>query len=190
MQKSDYWQGLLEFFPMRPVLFAWIRYGSVLALLWILLTQAHASAWMIGAIVVPIATWCAVSLFKADHASDARSGLKLMALIRFIPFFLEQSLKGGWESALFAIHPKKSVRPGFLSFNTRLPEGRVRLYFVNIVSLLPGTVSAQLQGDELTIHALDIRADNQRALAECEQRIAVLFGIDLNHASGKKGNIS
>ncbi|MEA2115747.1 MAG: cation transporter, partial [Thermodesulfobacteriota bacterium] len=38
---------------------------------------------------------------------------------------------------------------------TLLPEGSARIFFVNTISLLPGTLSADLNGNRVTIHTLD-----------------------------------
>lgn len=165
--------------PLSVEPLEWLKYGLTFALLWILLTGGDANSWMIGVVVVPLATWCALRLFQPGRgeADNGRQAIRISALPRFMPFFLRQSLQGGWESALFAIHPGKRLHSGFIRYTTSLPEGRARLFFTNTVSLLPGTVSADWRGDTLTIHALDTRADHYQALRESEDRIAALFGL-------------
>ena len=168
---------------------AWLKYGLVFILPWTLLTEGNTGSWAIGIVVVPLATWCAMRLFPpvGKDAERADRTVRIGALVRFIPFFLEQSLKGGWESALLAIHPERRVHPGFMRYTTRLPPGRPRLYFVNFISLVPGTLSADWRGNTMTIHALDSRADNFEALRQCETRIAALFGLSLDDtAPGSK----
>ncbi len=156
----------------------WIKYGLSFSLLWVLLTQGDIGSWVIGVVVVPLATWCAICLFPpGDEGEMAKRSLRISALLRFIPFFLEQSLRGGWVSALFALHPRKRVHSGFIKYTTCLPPGRPRLFFINTVNLLPGTVSAECHGDVMTIHALDICADHDQDLRQCEKQIAALFGL-------------
>lgn len=169
--------------PLASEPLTWLNYGLVFALLWLLLSQGDTSSWVIGIVVVPLATWCAMRLFQPEsEGADAnRQSVSITAVLRFIPFFLEQSLRGGWESALFAIHPKKRLYSGFVHYRTRLPLGRARLFFINTVSLLPGTVSATWQHDTLTIHALDKRMDHYQALRHCETRVATLFNIRLDN---------
>lgn len=158
---------------------AWIKYGAVFTLLWVLLTQGVVHSWIIGILVVPLATWFALRLTPA--ASKPRQAVKPGSLLTFIPFFLVQSVKGGWESAMLALHPRKGsdLQAGFIRYQMRLPPGRIRLFFTITVSLLPGTVSASWQDDLLIIHALDTSGNNLETLAQCESQIASLFGIKL-----------
>jgi multicomponent Na+:H+ antiporter subunit E len=65
----------------------------------------------------------------------------------------------------------------------RLQSAAARLVFVDSISLLPGTLSADLQGDLVTVHALDIGDDIERSLQTLERRVADLFdeGLDSAH---------
>ncbi len=164
-------------FPMA----VWVKYGLAFALLWILLTQGDMSSWVIGIVVVASAGWCAIRLFPAGDQQRERShqSMRPTALFRFVPFFLWQSLKGGWETALLAIHPKKQVHPGFIRYSTRIPAGRPRVVFINTVSLLPGTVSVAWRQDHIIVHALDSTADIAQALQQCEARVAALYGLEV-----------
>ena len=49
----------------------------------------------------------------------------------------------------------------------------------NVVSLLPGTLSADIDGDGLVVHALDGRLPVTEQLAVLESRVADLFRIAL-----------
>ncbi len=157
-----------------------VRYGLAFALLWVLLTQGSVDSWLIGIVVVPLATWCAIYLFAVEdkHKTSVHQSLRPGALLRFIPFFIAESLKGGWQSALLAIHPQGHLRPGFIQYVTHLPAGRPQLFFINIISLLPGTVSVAWQDNTIIIHVLDIHADNDSELRRCETQIAGFFGLD------------
>jgi len=169
----------------------WVKYGLLFTLLWLLLNNGEASSWMIGILVVPVATWCAIALFPrptvtsetevGHHQVRHQQTIHLTGLVSFIPFFVWQSLRGGWDIALFAVLPNRRLHQGFIGYTTRLPAGRPQLFFLHVISLLPGTVSADWKGEGLTIHALDTRADNHQALQHCEVKIGSLFDIDLTH---------
>jgi multicomponent Na+:H+ antiporter subunit E len=168
----------------------WVKCACVFTLQWLLLTQGAWSSWVIGLFVVPAATWCAMVLFRKDdvnqeqavnqpEGSSPPATIQILAVPGFLTFFLWQSLRGGWDSALFAIDPRRHLRSGFVRYTTDLPAGRARLIFVHIVSLLPGTVSADWQEDMMVIHALDTSCNNHQSLQQCEVQVARLFGINL-----------
>lgn len=164
------------------------------ALWWILLSGDNES-WVLGVFAIPLAVWCSLRLFPGIEparpglepsrapgaANEAR--IQAMALPRFALFFLWQSLTGGCESARFALGPKAALKPGFLRFTLQLPEGKSRLYFLQLVNLLPGTVSVALEGDELLIHALDREADNHGIVASCEARIGALLNVPIVYSA-------
>ncbi len=153
------------------------KFLAFFTLVWICLSQGTMHSWILGIVVVPAATWLSVDVLCRDLISHTPS-IRLTGFARFLPFFLWQSLRGGWDSAQFALLPGKNLRLGFLKYSTCLPAGRPRLYFLHVVSLLPGTVSAAIEGDEILIHALDASADHVADLRECEAIVAALFGLE------------
>jgi len=160
---------------LKPLLF--------FAGLWLLLTEGELSSWVIGIIVVPFSAWLSVMLFKdtridsdrpAESASKIQS-IDFLRLLQFSPFFLIQSIRGGWQTATLAIRPSMPVSPGFFRYNISLQGRSARMFFMHLVSLLPGTVSARLEDDQLLIHALEISPQNSNDIKLCEQQVARLF---------------
>ncbi|MAZ66444.1 MAG: cation transporter [Kangiellaceae bacterium] len=159
----------------------WLQYGAGFTLIWVILTQGDPGAWSVGIAFVPLATWVALRLYHltSQAAGMEKGSLHPLAVLGFIPFFLFQSLKGGWDSARFAMAWHRSIQPGFLRYTTRLPPGPARIFFVNTISVLPGTINADCDGADLTIHALDTRLNHCLALQQCEEQVARLFGLPL-----------
>ena len=50
---------------------------------------------------------------------------------------------------------------------------------INCVSLLPGTLAARLDGDQVELHLLDAGEDPEPELRRLEQAIARLSGLSL-----------
>lgn len=169
----------------------WIVNGFIFSMVWVVLTQGELSAWVIGIIFVPFATWCSIGLFsyKSNDDKDSvaleRGNLRsrILSLIDFIPFFLWQSLKGGVDSALLAISPIKQQYSDFIIYETVLPSGSASIFFNNTICLLPGTISTNWEENFITIHVLDNRTLHYQDLKMCEQKIANLFGLKVRSES-------
>lgn len=103
-----------------------------------------------------------------------------LRLLRFTGFFLLSSLQGGFDVAWRALHPRLAIEPGWLRYRLTLPAGQPRTLMVSIMSLLPGTLSADLESDNtLLIHALvadDLNAVRETTL-RLEQEIAWFFSL-------------
>lgn len=137
--------------------------------LWLLLTEGAADAWVVGLPAILAALIVSRRLVPPIR-------VRLVALLRFLPMFAWRSLAGAWDVALRAMRPGRPLDPSLCTYRTSLPDGLPRVFFANTVSLLPGTLSADLEGDNLCIHALDDGEAAVESLASLESAVASLFG--------------
>jgi len=144
---------------------------ALAASLWWVLTGGDAASWVVGVPVVAAAVWSSWRL----HGGDA-GRIFLQGLLRFIPFFLWESIRGGVDVAARVLRPRMEIRPGFVSYTTALRSPAARLLFVNCISLLPGTLAADITDGELRVHTLDLGDDTGRELSRLERRVAAVYG--------------
>jgi multicomponent Na+:H+ antiporter subunit E len=149
-----------------------------LAGLWWLLTGGAAGSWLVGVPAVLGAAW----VLRRPDAHVPR--LRLLALPRFVPWFLWASLKGGLDVAARVLRPRLAITPQLVAYPLTLADERPRVAFVALVSLLPGTLSARLDGDTLHVHTLVPLAGLADELADLEARVAGLMGV--SHAGGDR----
>jgi len=147
----------------------------LLAALWWLLNPQDATSWIVGVPAVVLAAWAETRLM-----SDAHQGIRLRALPRFIPYFLFTSIHGGFDVARRALHPQRPIRPTLLHLPLRLPDGTARVFMINVVSLLPGTLSADLEESVLVVHALSHPDHSARGIRTLEAHVARLFDVPLS----------
>ena len=74
--------------------------------------------------------------------------------------------------------------PAVIDYPLRLPPGLPQAFLANIVSLLPGTLSATLDGQALMVHVMDSRGDFMTELKALEQRMARMCGVLLATSHG------
>lgn len=157
---------------------AWIRRAGVrlllLLLLWWVLTQGEPASWAIGIPTVLVATIISLRLSASSSWSWRLSGF-----LRFVPFFAYCSLKGGVDVAGRAFRPSLPLAPAMLDYSLRLPAGTARVFFANVVSLLPGTLSADIRDHTLVVHVLDSTMPVFEQLQRLEVAVARLFGCPL-----------
>ncbi|MHB1142922.1 MAG: Na+/H+ antiporter subunit E [Sulfuricaulis sp.] len=142
------------------------------ATLWWVL--AGGAAWGFGAPVIAAAVGASLALQPAR-----RVRLRPWGLLRFAGYFLTQSPRAGLDVARRAFAPGLPLAPALLTFRLRLPEGPARTLLVNTMSLLPGSLSAGIEGNRLRLHVLDTRLPVEQELREVEARIAAMFGVEL-----------
>ena len=102
----------------------------------------------------------------------------------FVLFFLLESFRGGIDVAWRSLHPDMPVQPVFFDHPMTLPEGAPSTLLISVISLLPGTLSAELRPDrdQLVVHALT--EGGAAAVERLQQRIGWLFDIaPMEHAA-------
>ncbi len=144
----------------------------VFSLLWWILTLGAIDSWLVGVPVVLLAVLASGWLLPPISWS-------LPGAASFVPFFLWRSLYGGVDVARRALHPQLPISPGLFDYRWRLPPGLPRVFMANTVSLLPGTLSAELGKEYLRVHVLDQSGDFIPELSIVEERVARLFGVSL-----------
>jgi multicomponent Na+:H+ antiporter subunit E len=161
-----------------PAVTTGMRWGPAVALaaLWILLTGADATSWVVG---VP---FIALSIFLLPGPSriEPTSGrLVIKRLPAFAWLFIVESMRGGIDVSRRVLSRQPDLEPGFFDYRTRLQSATARQLFINCISLLPGTLCADLDGDVGRIHALDSDQQAVDGIRALETSVGHLFGETL-----------
>ncbi len=154
---------------LRAVLFR----SLLFALVWWALTHGTVDSWSMGLPVVALTTLVSVLLLPPSTWS-------VSGMLRFIPFFLWQSIRGGIDVAGRALHPNLPISPGLHEYPIRLPAGLPRIFMANSVSLLPGTLCTELDDCILRVHVMDETGDFVKHLRTLENRLAAVFECELS----------
>ncbi len=150
----------------------WLVRIGVFGALWWILTAGSLESWVIGVPVVLMAVYLSRSLKSTRSYRVAP-----WSLARFLAFFVVESVKGGIDVARRALLPGQRTSPHFLEYRSNLPNGWPLALFANTISLLPGTLTARIDADRLTLHAL---AGDMRPLdgvQACERHVAAVFSL-------------
>lgn len=136
-----------------------VTYG----ILWFLFSGG--TGWWFGLPAIVLASAAAVWLrLRPWH-------LRFRLLPGFVIFFFAKMLFGAWDVARRALHPQRPIEPGWISYNLRSHNPRVRLLCSTMVGLLPGSLASHISQNELHVHVLDKRQNAARILMELEDRL-------------------
>ena len=143
----------------------------IAAIIWTTLTRGDPSI-AVGVLVVPGAALASALLLPRLPWSPR-------GLVPFAGYFLVNSLRGGLDVARLAFHARLPLAPGIVEYEFRVAGELPRVALANTISLLPGTLGADLDETRLYVHALDLGRDVRAEIAHTERRIAGLFGLRL-----------
>ncbi len=96
-------------------------------------------------------------------------------LIIYLFWLLWQIIQSGLYVAYIVLHPQMPVNPMLVRFKSRQPNVLARVILGNSITLTPGTITLEIDGDEFTVHALN--EDTEKALisGDMEARVGRLY---------------
>lgn len=153
--------------PVRAA--AWL---APLAAAWWVVSEGRPGSWGVGAPVV-----LAAAAIAGAVVPWPRRLVRPLGLVRFLGFFAVQSLRGGLDVSRRALSPSRPLAPGLVELRTRLPEGAARVLLADVTSLLPGTLTVDLEGDRVLVHGLDAGPALEAGFRALEARVADLLGL-------------
>jgi multicomponent Na+:H+ antiporter subunit E len=157
--------------PFRQRALTFVIAAAGFALVWLALARGGPGGLAAGAIALGAALWT-----WGRIAIAPRTRLRWLRLPVFAALFVRESLRGGVDVARRIVSPDMRLRPGLITMTLTLPGEGPRVLLALVVSLLPGTLAVRLEGDRLTLHALDVGSPVQSELRRIEDAIARLFG--------------
>jgi len=98
----------------------------------------------------------------------------LLGVVRFIPFFLAESARGGLDVALRALGPGRRTAPGWMEHKFQTDDPDVQLVVANALSLMPGTLCARLEDGRVVVHILDVHSAAVRFVPILEERASAM----------------
>ena len=169
----------ISFPGLRRLLF----YLLLFSFLWAVVSGNQ--GWEIGVLAIVAAT--VTVLFYPVQLLQVRP----LKFLSFSIFFFYSSLQSALAVTRIAFHPALPLYPFWMTYRFHLPAGPSRTLFVAIISLLPGTLSADMEENFIRVHTIgaDSTATRERLALQLymlEQRIAKAFGQTV---SGDRGEV-
>lgn len=105
----------------------------------------------------------------------------IMAGFRYYGYFFKELFKSNIRLAAIVLSPSLPVKPGIVKVRTRLKTRMGRLMLANSITLTPGTLSVDLDGEWLYVHWVKMETDDieeatRRIVSGFESYLEVMYG--------------
>jgi multicomponent Na+:H+ antiporter subunit E len=147
-----------------------LEVSLALALLWFALNGFER-------LLVGLLAAAAGGVLAGALASERPYRWRPLRLVGFVGFFVAESFRGGVDVAWRALRRELPIQPAFRWFRHGLPAGQPRTLLVSILSLLPGTLSADLVDDGATLVVHTLTTGASASVERLQSRIRWLFAI-------------
>jgi multicomponent Na+:H+ antiporter subunit E len=78
----------------------------------------------------------------------------------YVPYFLYYCVRANLDVAYRVLHPDMPIRPGIVKVHTTLRSEMGRTFLANSITLTPGTLAVDIDGQDLYIHWINVRGDD------------------------------
>ena len=149
-------------------------------LIWLILNGNLAQ----DTIIIGVITSAIIALFfsKSTHLEEIRFSPKaLFAMVQWGSIFLIELTLSNIDVALRMLSPKLKITPAIVEVKTTLTSKLGRLALANSITLTPGTLSVDIEGDRLYIHwidatSTDVEGATKAIVSKFEKPLEVIFG--------------
>lgn len=128
--------------------------GASLAVFWLLLSGYFTEPLLLslGAISVLFTVWLALRINRYDNE---RVRLKIdIPILRYWLWLLVEIIKANIDVARLILAPKLALSPRVVRVKATQPTDMGVVIYANSITLTPGTVTVDIDGDDLLVHAI------------------------------------
>jgi multicomponent Na+:H+ antiporter subunit E len=154
---------------------------ATLLFFWVLLNGSLANDVLsVGAIASAVIAF----FFRGNLAWFSELKLTPRALattVAYVFYYIKELVKSNVNVAAIVLSPSLPVNPGIVTVRTRLKSAMGRMLLANSITLTPGTLTVDMDGEWLHIHWVtvdspDIEGATQAIVAGFERYLEVMYG--------------
>lgn len=132
---------------MRYIVYFIIGFG-----LWLLLTLSLNFDHVITGIIVVLSGTILFGGYFTDRPVKFFQIHRLFWLIIYVPVFIWYMFRANIDVAYRVLHPLRPIKPGIVKIKTSLKSDIARVFLANSITLTPGTMTCEVDGEYLFIH--------------------------------------
>jgi multicomponent Na+:H+ antiporter subunit E len=139
---------------------------------WLVLSGHYTLLYVgLGIVSAALVTW----LNRRDEiVSDVVRALP--RLVTYLPWLLVQIVRSNLQVARLVLDPRLPIDPVVVRVRTGMRQDLAVATLANSITLTPGTVTVDIDGDELVIHALTPDTAAGVVAGEMARRVARVYG--------------
>lgn len=128
--------------------------------MWVLLTfSIELQELMVGLVVAFVATLLTRDLFP-DEMLKFFNPRRLLWAILYIPYLIYYIILANFDVAYRVLNPDLPITPGIIKVKTTLESEMAKTILANSITLTPGTLTVEIDGDNYYIHWINITTED------------------------------
>jgi multicomponent Na+:H+ antiporter subunit E len=157
--------------PVKPSYYSTVTLKTcAFFLIWLLLSESFDRLHMgMGILVAFGVAWL------NTERSSIRSSIRGWRMVWYFPCLVGRILQSGFHLSVLILHPALPIDPKMIRHQTKLQDDGSIVLLGNSITLTPGTITVELDSQDLVVHAMDDSSADDVTSRRIEQRIDGLF---------------
>lgn len=135
--------------------------------------SGHYTPLMLGFAVASIVLTLVLSFRLGIVDREGAPYVRLPQLLRYYPWLTVEVIKANWVVIKACLRADLDITPTLTKIKTVCKTDLAKVTFANSITLTPGTVTVEIEGDKLLVHGLYENGTQPEAFIEMDQRCAV-----------------
>ena len=94
-----------------------------------------------------------------------------LAMLWYWPWLLKEIVKSAWDVSRIIVHPRLPISPTWIQVRPSQRTVIGRVTYANSITLTPGTITIEAEGDEFLVHALTREGAEALAGGDMDRRV-------------------
>lgn len=120
--------------------------------LWLLLTMSVNLDHLIAGVIVVLFGTILFGGYFTDRPIKFLQVHRIFWFLVYIPVFIWYMFQANIDVAYRALHPERPIKPGIVKIKTTLKTSIAKVFLANSITLTPGTMTCEIDGEYLYIH--------------------------------------
>ena len=129
-------------------------------LLWLALTWSVAPAEVAVGLILSLLVATLLAHIYPSEPEKALDPRRLLYLALYLPYFFYYCMKANLDVAYRVLHPDMPIRPGIVKVRTTLKTEIGKTFLANSITLTPGTLAVDIDGQDLFVHWIYVKGDD------------------------------
>lgn len=142
-----------------------------LFVVWLLLSGRYTLPHMTVGLMVS----CGVAWLNTGYPHSPFHNFPWARQILYWPWLFLRIVQSSWHLSTIILNPALPIKPGLLTYQTRLTHRGAVMMLGNSVTLTPGTITVDIDGNQLIVHTIDKTASEDLTSGRIERKLAAIY---------------
>ena len=141
----------------------WVLCPIGVLVLWILLFWSLDWTVLVTGVIFACIVATLLGGIYPDAMPKVLNPLRWLYFLVYLPYFLYYCVRANVDVMLRVIHPDVPISPGIVKVRTTLRSDMAKTFLANSITLTPGTLTIDVDGDDFYIHWINIHTQDAAA---------------------------